>query len=83
MPYMYHMYMALLAGGQIIKRGVVKSFSLREEQLDGVNTFHFEHAKQSVSLNMYSSLRYSVVYMNKFSGAESEFERKNQYIGTQ
>lgn len=46
-PYCYHMYSAILAGGQIIRKMVKKSFSLTDEQ--GLNTFEYNAKSRMVS----------------------------------
>lgn len=46
LSYFYHMYTALLAGGQVIKKVVKKSFSPPEGE--GLNTFDFESKSRMV-----------------------------------
>lgn len=46
MPYCYHMYIALLAGGQMIRKMVKKSFDVTDEQ--GLNTFAFQAKSKMV-----------------------------------
>ncbi|KAI9913687.1 hypothetical protein PsorP6_006488 [Peronosclerospora sorghi] len=61
LPYFYHMYMAMLAGGMIIKKMVQRSFTLPEKQ--GLNSFsyHVENPKVTSSnliVQMYSQSLY-------------------------
>jgi len=47
-PYCYHMYIALLAGGQMIRKMVKKSFDVTDEQ--GLNTFAFQAKSKMVGV---------------------------------